>query len=235
MGVMLFLSGLVCSYLLGSIPFGYLIVKIANGKDVRKVESGRTGGTNVMRAAGLFAGVVSALLDVLKGAASGWIAGAILPGNVWLHMLAAVSVIIGHNYSIFLVERKLDGKLKFRGGAGGATCLGGAISVWPGAWIIAPLALVVFFFIGYASLATISIGFFAILIFVIRFLQGSSSWIYIFYGLTAEAILLWALKPNIKRLKNGTERVVGLRAIRLHQLHDKLGLIKKGSTHQQEP
>jgi len=235
MTFVMFLSGILCSYLLGSLPFGYLIVKIANGKDIRKVESGRTGGTNVMRAAGMFAGVVSALLDVMKGVASGWIAGAFLPGNAWLHVLAAIMVIVGHNYSLFLVERKQDGKIKFRGGAGGATCLGGAISIWPGAWIVAPLALLVFFFVGYASIATISIGFFTILIFVVRFLQGSSSWVYILYGLTAETILLWALRPNIIRLKNGTERVVGLRAIRLHQLREKAGLVGKSSVHQQKP
>lgn len=235
MTFVLFLSGILCSYLLGSIPFGYLIVKIANGKDVRKVESGRTGGTNVMRAAGLLAGIVSALLDLMKGVASGWIAGVFLPGNTWLHVLAAIMVIIGHNYSLFLVERKMDGKIKFRGGAGGAACLGGAVSIWPGAWIVAPLALLVFFFGGYASIATISIGFFTIMIFVVRFIQGSSSWVYILYGLIAEVILLWALKPNIIRLKNGTERVVGLRALRLHQLHEKTGLVRRSSIHQQKP
>jgi glycerol-3-phosphate acyltransferase PlsY len=235
MSILLFFCGLLCSYLLGSIPFGYLIVKIANGKDVRRVASGRTGGTNVMRAAGLFAGVVSALLDVSKGVASGWIARSLLPGDAWLQVLAAVMVIIGHNYSIFLAERNRNGKIHLRGGAGGATCLGGAVAIWPAAWIVAPLALLVFFFVGYASVATLSIGFFTIVIFVVRFIQGSSSWIYIAYGLAAEAILLWALRPNVERLKNGTERVVGLRAIRLQQLSSKTGLVKKGSVHQQKP
>lgn len=235
MTILLFLLGLLCSYLLGSIPFGYLTVRIANGKDVRTVASGRTGGTNVMRAAGLFAGVVSALLDVTKGIASGWIARLLLPGDAWLQVLAAIMVIIGHNYSIFLAERDSDGKFHLRGGAGGATCLGGAIAIWPAAWIVAPLALLVFFFVGYASVATISIGFFTILLFVVRFIQGSSSWVYIAYGLAGEAILLWALKPNIKRLMNGTERVVGLRAMRLHQLRNKNGLVEKGSVHRQKP
>lgn len=57
---------LVLSYILGSIPFGLIVVKIAIGKDVRSIESGRTGGTNVMRAAGVLSGVITAGLDVLK-------------------------------------------------------------------------------------------------------------------------------------------------------------------------
>ena len=72
-------------YILGSIPFGLLIVKMKTGKDVRNVESGRTGGTNVVRAAGFGAGLLTAVLDVLKGATSVWVAQTLLPGNYWIH------------------------------------------------------------------------------------------------------------------------------------------------------
>src|SRR5258706_14499639 len=70
-------------YLLGSIPFGLIIVKLKTGKDIRAVESGRTGGTNAMRAAGLPAGLLTALLDVLKAAAAVWIAQAVVPNVNW--------------------------------------------------------------------------------------------------------------------------------------------------------
>ena len=76
------LGVLVLSYLIGSIPFGLIIVYLTNGKDIRKVESGRTGGTNAMRAAGTFAGVFTAVFDFLKGASAVWLARALLPGTV---------------------------------------------------------------------------------------------------------------------------------------------------------
>ncbi len=69
---------IVLSYLVGSIPFGLIIVKTFTGKDVREVGSGRTGGTNAMRAAGLAAGILTALGDILKGLVSGWLADVLL-------------------------------------------------------------------------------------------------------------------------------------------------------------
>ncbi|MRR30251.1 glycerol-3-phosphate acyltransferase, partial [bacterium] len=63
---------LLLAYLAGAIPFGWVVVKIASGKDIRTVESGRTGGTNAMRAAGFLAGLFTAGLDVLKGFSTYW-------------------------------------------------------------------------------------------------------------------------------------------------------------------
>ncbi|MEP0807207.1 MAG: glycerol-3-phosphate acyltransferase, partial [Chloroflexota bacterium] len=120
----------VLGYLLGSIPFGLLIVKFKTGKDLREIESGRTGGTNTLRAAGFGAGLLTAILDILKGAASVWIAQTLSPGNHLVHVLAPVAAILGHNYSIFLIRRDEDGKLRFHGGAGGAPALGGAVGLW---------------------------------------------------------------------------------------------------------
>src|SRR5258708_26191325 len=91
-------------YLLGSIPFGLIIVKLKTGKDIRAVESGRTGGTNAMRAAGLPAGLLTALLDVLKGAVAVWIAQAVSPTNHWVHILAPIGAILGHHYSLYLPQ-----------------------------------------------------------------------------------------------------------------------------------
>ncbi|MEA4908691.1 MAG: glycerol-3-phosphate acyltransferase [Chloroflexi bacterium] len=206
---------LVLSYLVGSIPNGLIVVKIASGKDIRQIESGRTGGTNAMRAAGFLAGLMTVLMDVGKGVAAGWIAEWLMPGAAWLKVVAAILAIIGHNYSIFLAESS-DGRLRLRGGAGGATALGGAIALWPGSWmIILPIGVLVFLLIGYASVTTISIAFTSIFLFAYRAYLGLSPWLYVGYGVVALAVVLWALRPNLKRLQEGTERMVGLRAMLL--------------------
>ena len=213
MEILRILSVLLLAYLVGSIPSGWIVVKIATGKDVLKVESGRTGGTNAMRAAGFFAGLVTAILDVLKGVSTGWIVSWLMPGDVWLQVLAAVLAIIGHNYSVFLLKLDENGRLHFRGGAGGATALGGAIALWPQAWmVILPLAVLVFLLVGYASVTTISIAASALLVFIYRAAVGTSPWVYVLYGALALAIVVIALRPNLERLKRGTERMVGLRA-----------------------
>ena len=74
------------------------------------------------------------------------------------------------------------------------------------------MGAVILFGVGYASLTTISIPFIAIIVFSIRAYKGLSPVVYVMYGVLAELILLWALRPNIKRLLNGTERVIGWRA-----------------------
>jgi acyl phosphate:glycerol-3-phosphate acyltransferase len=216
-GILLILVG----YLLGSIPSGVLIVRLATGKDVRKVESGRTGGTNAMRAAGIWAGLATGVLDTLKAAVSVWLAGgvfqAIFPGSdlaIWVRILAPVGAILGHNYSIFLIERNEKGQLRLRGGAGGAPSLGGAMGFWwPVVFLVLPIGLAVFYFIGYASLTTISIALVVIVTFTIRaIILPDSAWQYVLYGVIAELLLIWALRPNIKRLIQGNERLVGWRA-----------------------
>jgi glycerol-3-phosphate acyltransferase PlsY len=205
---------LLLAYITGSIPFGLIIVKLSTGKDIRSVESGRTGGTNAMRAAGFFAGMATAILDVLKGIAAVFFSHVLIPGNhAWLDVLAPFLSIIGHNYSVFLIERNENGWLRFRGGAGGATCLGGSIGLWfPSLFIILPLAGLIYYFVGYASLTTMSVALLSTLIFAYRAWLGLNPWQYAIYGLLAFVALAWSLRPNIKRLFDGTERVVGIRA-----------------------
>lgn len=207
---------LLVGYILGSIPFGLLIVKLISGKDVRQIESGRTGGTNAMRAAGFGAGALTAVLDILKGAAGVWLARA-ATANVWIHVLTPIAVIVGHNYSIFLAERTADGRWRLRGGAGGASTVGGALGLWwPSLFIILPIGFALWYFVGYASITTLSVAFVATVIFLVRALLGLSPWQYVLYGILAEGLLLIALQPNLQRLRAGTERLHGLRA-RLRQ------------------
>ncbi len=200
---------ILLSYVIGSIPFGLLIVKLKTGKDIREIESGRTGGTNAMRAAGLGAGIATAMLDILKGAVGMWIALRVLPDAYWLHVLTGLAAILGHNYSIFLAKRDKNGKLVFRGGAGGAPAVGGAIGIWPGSLLIVlPLGILTFFSIGIASVTTMAVAFFAIVVFAFRASQGLMPWEYVWFGIGAEILLIWALRPNLKKLFTGNERIV---------------------------
>lgn len=212
---------LLLAYLIGSIPFGLIIVKLSTGRDIRSVESGRTGGTNAMRAAGIWAGLATAVLDVLKGAAAVFISHVLIPGShVWIEILAPFLSIIGHNYSAFMVERTKNGWLRFRGGAGGAPCLGGTLALWmPSLFFILPLGGLIYYFGGYASVTTMSVALLSTLIFAYRAWLGLNPWQYAIYGLLAFIALAWALRPNIKRLLAGTERVVGLRARKLYRQH----------------
>lgn len=215
MAVISFLGVLIVTYVMGSIPFGLVFVRLFTGQDIRQVQSGRTGGTNAMRAAGFWVGILTVVFDVAKGAGGVWIAEAIVPGNVWLKVLGPIMVILGHNYSIFLIERAEKGGFRLRGGAGGAPCVGGSMGLWaPSILIIVPLGAVVFFGVGYASVATMSVALLSSLVFAGLALTRGYPWEYVVYGLLAEGLLIWALLPNIKRLIAGTERPVGLRARR---------------------
>ena len=199
----------ILAYIFGSIPFGLLIVKLKTGKDIREVESGRTGGTNAMRAAGFWAGFATALLDILKGAVGVWVAQWLTPDSQWVHVLSPIAAILGHNYSIFLAERDANGKFRLRGGAGGAPSVGGAMGLWPASiLIILPLGMLTFFTIGIASITTMAVALFAIIVFAVRALLFDGQWIDVWYGVGAEVLLVWALRPNLKKLMDGNERIV---------------------------
>src|ERR1700747_1224202 len=93
---------LVIAYLLGAIPFGYLLVKWKTGKDVRGAGSGNIGATNVLRTTGRVAAVATLLLDIAKGYLAVWIAGRLTDQSpVWMSA-AALAVMAGHAYPVFL-------------------------------------------------------------------------------------------------------------------------------------
>ena len=175
MQILIGIGIVIIGYIIGSIPFGLLIVKSKTGKDIRTVESGRTGGTNAVRAAGFGAGLLTAILDILKGAASVWLAQTLLPGNHLFHILAPLAAILGHNYSLFLISRDENGKLHFHGGAGGAPALGGAIGLWlPIFPIVFAVGALVWFTLGIASVTTMAIGLIVIIVFAIRSPAGTA-------------------------------------------------------------
>lgn len=164
-----------------------------------------------MRAAGLTAGLLTAALDILKAAAAVWFADWISPGNHLLHVFAPLAVIVGHNHSMFLPEFNEKGRfVRLRGGAGGAPSMGGALGLWaPSILIVLPLGALVFFSLGIASVATMSVALFAIILFAVRAAQGHMPWVDVLYPIIAEILLIWALRPNIRKLVAGTERVIG--------------------------
>lgn len=211
MQILLDVLAVVLGYVLGSIPFGLIIVKLKTGRDIRTVESGRTGGTNAARAAGLGAGLLTAVLDMLKGVVAVWLAQVLSPGNHIIHVLAPIFTILGHNYSMFLIERDGNGNLRFRGGAGGAPAMGGAAGLWlpmfPIAFVVGAL---IWFSIGIASLTTMAVGLLVIITFAVRAYLGQQEPIDITYGIVAELLLIWALRPNIRKLLAGNERVVSM-------------------------
>jgi len=191
----------VIGYVIGSIPFGWIIVKLVKGTDIRQFGSGRTGGTNVFRVAGAPAGITTAVLDVLKGVLAVILVRQYVPGTVgWAEALAGVGVVFGHNASLFL---------GFRGGAGGATAVGTGIALWPMAGVPALLlGSFVLFVIGYASVATIVAGLAIALTMSVGAIFGFVPLAYAAFGWGTLALVLIALRPNLKRLREGTERRV---------------------------
>src|SRR4030042_6445939 len=143
MNVLLAVGMVLLGYMLGSIPSGMLMVRLATGRDIRQVGSGRTGGTNAMRAGGSVAGAVTGILDVLKSFLAVHICRWVLPGFFWLEILVGLAAILGHNYSIFSIDWKETrvGRIPiFHGGAGGATTLGAAAEFWfPSLFIVLPI------------------------------------------------------------------------------------------------
>ncbi len=210
MQIVFAILAVVLAYVIGSVPVGLLIVKIATGKDIRDIESGRTGGTNAMRAAGFWAGFATAMLDIVKGAAGVWVARWLTPDMPIIHMIAPLAAILGHNHSIFLPERDENGRIiRLRGGAGGAPSVGGAMGLYlPSILIVLPLGMLTFFTIGIASVTTMAVALYSTLAFAYFASQGIIPWAYVWYGIGAEILLVLALQPNIKRLFEGNERVV---------------------------
>lgn len=211
----LLLSALI-GYLFGAIPVGFILVKVTKGIDLRKFGSGRTGGTNSFRAGGTVVGILTSVFDVLKAAVAVWIVQFLFADQLssgwlpWAIALSGVMSVIGHNWSIFL---------GFTGGAGTGPNVGWAGAIW---FPIVPVAIVVVLgvlrFIGIASIASMAMSAAIPIAFAVLYLAGvegyDSTLAYIVGGIVAAGIIAWSLRPNIKRLLAGEERIVGPRSKR---------------------
>lgn len=189
---------LAASYLIGSIPTGYIIVKLFTGQDIRTVGSGSTGATNVKRVMGKKWFFVVMLLDALKGALPVVLTalfGADFAGGL-LPVLAAICVILGHSKSVFL---------NFTGGKSVASGVGTLLALdWQAGLIIAAVWGVVTWVSRYVSLGSIVALAFSPLI--MWFLNAPPA--YIVYAVIAAIYVIYLHRENIKRLKEGTENKV---------------------------
>ena len=212
--IVYFLAISLLGYICGAVPFGFLYVRWRKGIDIRDIGSGRTGGTNSFRAAGLGVGIVTSVSDVLKGFAAVTLARLLLGGILsetllpWALVTAGVMAVVGHNWSIFL---------RWGGGAGTGPNVGWAAALWLPILPIAFLVMVgLLLGLGMASVASLAMAAVIPTVFTVRYIAGlDPTPAYMVGGFASAAVVIWALRPNIKRLLNGSERVVGPRAKRM--------------------
>jgi glycerol-3-phosphate acyltransferase PlsY len=187
------------AYLVGSIPFSYLVARAFGVTDVRTVGSGNVGATNVMRSAGKGPGIAALVLDALKGALATGAASRLFPGSEWLPALAAVAAVLGHVFPVWL---------GFRGGKGVATGAGAFLPLAPVATGTAAVVFVLVLLLGrYVSLGSMAS---AAALAAAAFLSGSPRPV----AICAAAVALLVIvkhKANIERLLAGTENRLGAR------------------------
>jgi len=188
-----FLLALLVGYLLGSIPFGFLLTRLAGKGDVRAIGSGNIGATNVLRTGSKGLAAATLLLDVLKGALAVWIARSLFPGG---ELFGAAGALIGHLYPLWL---------KFRGGKGVATLLGILLVLffWAGVvyaivWLVGLTVIRISSVAGIAAAASAPI------------VAAATGNLALFPALLVFALLvIWKHRENIGRLRAGTEPRVG--------------------------
>ena len=191
------------SYLIGAIPFGLLAGKLVAKVDIREYGSGKIGMTNVLRTAGVTAAAVVLLLDMGKAVAAVVIARLLFDSG-GVEAAAALAVIFGHNWPVFI---------GFRGGRGTA-------SGWGGLLILSPIAGLIATVIGvslvgltrYVSLGSITAAALGSAVLIALAMIGHEPLVYSWYGIIGGTLIVVRHRDNIQRLLNGTERKIGHKA-----------------------
>ena len=189
-------AALAAAYLLGAIPFGYLLVKWKTGGDVRAAGSGNIGATNVLRTTGRGAGIATLLLDIAKGYLAVWLAGRLTADNVWWTSASVLAVMAGHAFPVFL---------NFKGGKAVASFIGAFLRLTP----IPLAAVLVVFVIVVAVTRHISLGSivaaatFPLAVWLIL----HPAWPVVIAAAIAGAFVVYRHKENIRRLHAGAENV----------------------------
>jgi len=190
------LSILVLAYLIGGIPFGYLLVRLRTGRDVRAAGSGNIGATNVLRTTGRALAVTTLLLDILKGFFAVWLMARFTDDAPLWTSAAALAVMAGHAFPVFL---------KFKGGKAVASFIGAFLYLTP-----VPLLSVLLLFVivvavtRYISLGSIlAAGLFP---FGVWFIMHPP-WPVVTAALIAGAFIVWRHRANIGRIRAGNEFV----------------------------
>jgi acyl phosphate:glycerol-3-phosphate acyltransferase len=190
------LVAILIAYIVGSIPFGYLLVKLTTGQDVREQGSGNIGATNVLRTTGRGVAVATLLLDIAKGYLAVSLAAKLSSGDPMWTSLAALAVMAGHAFPVFL---------KFQGGKAVASFIGAFYYLTP-----VPLAAVLFVFVVVVAVTRhISAG---SILAAAAFPLGV--WLILhppfpvmLAALIAGAFIVYRHKENLERLHAGTEHV----------------------------
>jgi glycerol-3-phosphate acyltransferase PlsY len=194
------LLAVVTAYLLGSIPFGYIIVRLKTGSDIRATGSGNIGATNVLRTTGRAAGVITLMLDFAKGYLAAWLAYRLTDGDPFWSGAAAVAVILGHAYPVFL---------RFKGGKAVASALGAFLFLTPPAIaavllvFVAAVALTRFISLG----SILAAGLFPLAVWIIVHPTLPVFFASLFTG----GFIVYRHRENIARLRAGTERTLSLK------------------------
>lgn len=184
---------IACGYLLGSIPFGVILTRLAGAGDLRQIGSGNIGATNVLRTGRKGLAAATLLLDLLKGAAAVWIVEVLWPG---LGVLAAAGAFIGHCYPVWL---------GFKGGKGVATLMGIVLALhWPSGLVFAAVWLGLL-----AALRISSVAGMAAAVSAPVSAAAMDRFDIVMPLIVLAAIVLWKHRENIERLMGGTEPRVG--------------------------
>ena len=189
---------LLAAYLLGSIPFGYLIVRVSGRGDVRRHGSGNIGATNVARVSGTLSGLLTLALDAAKGYLAVRLAAATTDGNIRWMMMAALLALIGHLFPVWL---------GFRGGRGVATGGGVFLPVcWQAVLGAAVVWLIVVAFWRYVSLGSLAAAASLPLLVYVLYAPGHAPPLMVSAGTSAAMVLvIWRHRANIARLLDGSE------------------------------
>ena len=192
--------GVVAGYLIGGIPFGLMVGRLAGVRDVREYGSGKTGFTNSLRTLGIRWAILVVVGDITKGAAA-VLVGQLLLDEPWAAALAGVAAVLGHNYPVYA---------GFRGGRGVSTAFGAFLAVSPlAALAVLTFSLVILYLFRYASLMSV-IGVFAGFVVVIALvLAGNLAGPYAAFAVFAMLAIEISHRSNIRRLLAGTEPKLG--------------------------
>jgi acyl phosphate:glycerol-3-phosphate acyltransferase len=191
------LLSVLLAYVLGSIPFGYLMVKWRTGTDIRASGSGNTGATNVLRTVGAAAGVATLLLDIAKGYAAVWLTDQVSSGSPFWMSLAALAVMAGHTFPVFL---------GFKGGKAVASFLGAFLLLAP----LPTIAILVVFVGVVAWTRHISLGSIvaAGTLPLALWLILKPPVVVLIASIIAAVLIIYRHRANIQRLHEGTEHVL---------------------------
>ncbi len=191
------------AYLLGSVPFGYLLVRVFRHQDIRSTGSGNIGATNVLRSGAKGLGIATLLLDLGKAFAAVEIAKRLAPGDFDLATATAVAAVVGHCYPVWL---------RFKGGKGVASALGVFLALtWPSAVCILAVFICIVALTRFVSLASIIAA--AALPFFALYFVSQRSPIAIAGFVFITVLIIAKHHQNIRRLLSGTENRFGARKV----------------------